>query len=30
VPIAQNYIIFGSFVVFMHFKGQLLALPAPV
>jgi hypothetical protein len=30
LPIAQNYVIFGSFVAFMHFKGQLLALPAPV
>ena len=30
LPIAQNYVIFGSFVVFMHLKGQLLALPAPV
>ncbi|GKY98646.1 hypothetical protein MPSEU_000821200 [Mayamaea pseudoterrestris] len=30
LPIAQNYILFGGFVIFMHFKGQLLALPAPV
>ena len=30
LPIAQNYVVFGSFVIFMHLKGQLLALPAPV
>jgi hypothetical protein len=30
LPMAQNYLIFGGFVVAMHFRGHLLALPAPV
>jgi hypothetical protein len=29
-PTAQNYIIFSSFCLFMHYKGPILALPAPV
>lgn len=30
LPVAQNYVIFAGFVAWMHSKGQLLALPAPV
>jgi len=29
-PIAKNYILFGGFLVFSHFQGQNLAIPAPV
>lgn len=29
-PIAKNYVIFFGAIVMMHFKGQELALPAPV
>lgn len=30
IPITKNYVIFFGAVVLMHFKGQELALPAPV
>jgi hypothetical protein len=30
LPIAKNYIIFFGAVGFLHFKGQMLALPRPV
>jgi hypothetical protein len=29
-PIAKNYVVFFSFVGFMHFQGQVLSLPPPV
>lgn len=29
-PIAKNYVIFAGVSLFIHFKGDLLALPAPV
>lgn len=30
LPVAKNYILFAGFCVFMHFRGQMLALPPPV
>lgn len=29
-PVAKNYVFFVGIVTFMHFKGQMLALPPPV
>jgi hypothetical protein len=29
-PIAFNYVLFGAASLFLHFKGDLLALPPPV
>jgi hypothetical protein len=30
MPIAKNYVIFFGVMALFHFKGQELALPAPV
>jgi hypothetical protein len=30
LPVAKNYIIFAGFIAFAHFRGEMLAIPAPV